>query len=170
MPSPFPSRSTYSLVFHLRSSDFMLLPLQAKAHQKQATTAKMDMQNRAICYAMRNPPKGHPRMSFPICKRSFAKQMVVDALLSLLVRTQEYNFVVRSGVFVFPIAVGLLRATSGLSFRMSGLVSGLNETLPQVPHLRLVPCVKLRRIFMWRSNRGVGQRGARKQPRQRTRP
>ena len=30
--------------------------------------------------------------------------MVVDALLSLLVRTQEYNFVVRSGVFEFPVA------------------------------------------------------------------
>ena len=64
LPSPFPSGSTYSPFFHSRSSDFMLLPLQAKAQQKQATTAKMDLQNRAICYAMRNPPKGHPRMSF----------------------------------------------------------------------------------------------------------
>ena len=30
--------------------------------------------------------------------------MVVDALLRLLIRTQEYNFVVRSGVFEFPVA------------------------------------------------------------------
>ena len=64
LPSPFPSGSTYSPFFHSRGCDFMLLPLQAKAQQKQATTAKMDLQKRAICYAMRNPPKGHPRMSF----------------------------------------------------------------------------------------------------------
>ena len=49
-------------------------------------------------------PKDILACLLPICERSFAKQMVVDALLSLLVRAQEYNFVVRSGVFEFPIA------------------------------------------------------------------
>jgi hypothetical protein len=31
---------------------------------KKASTAKMDLANKAICYAMRNPPKGHPKMPY----------------------------------------------------------------------------------------------------------
>ena len=42
------------------------LPPQAKLQKvkKDATTAQMDQPNKAICYAMRNPPKGQKKMPF----------------------------------------------------------------------------------------------------------
>ena len=46
-------------------SDLVHVALQIKRqNQKKATTAQMDLANKAICYAMRNPPAGHKKMPY----------------------------------------------------------------------------------------------------------
>ena len=41
--------------------------------KKKGTTAQMDLVNQAICYAMRNPPRGKPKMAYKDIMKMVAK-------------------------------------------------------------------------------------------------
>ena len=76
--------------------------------------------------------------TFLIWRRVAAETLARDRLedfddpAKFLVVLRFFGFVVLMGQACSnsQSLVGLLRATGGLSFRISGLVSGLNETLP----------------------------------------
>ena len=46
--------------------------LQSSASQRMvASTARMDVANQALCHALRNPPPGHPKVSFKDAQQPF---------------------------------------------------------------------------------------------------
>ena len=60
---------------------------------KKATTSKMDLANRALCFALRNPPKGHKKVARILAKPIFLCQPdVVGFCFESLVLSREYFF------------------------------------------------------------------------------
>ena len=81
-PAEAPSKHivSFSCLPHFSFVFLCMCAHQAKNQnvKKKATVAQMDLANKAICFAMRNPPKGHSKMPYKdiqklVCKKGGKK-------------------------------------------------------------------------------------------------